>query len=149
YWKASHDNIEQQCGKDGELAAIVDFAAKAAEHAARISGVLTIFEDIDAVEITADAMERAITLAKWYVTEALRLAQAARTDPRLLRAASLLDWLRARQEDTFQVRDVLRLGPSPLRTKATAEEAVRILVEHGWAYELSQRPRIIRLHREA
>jgi hypothetical protein len=32
YWKAHHDNIEQQSGKAGELAVIGDFAAKAAEQ---------------------------------------------------------------------------------------------------------------------
>jgi hypothetical protein len=109
--------------------------------------VLTVFEDIHAIEIGADAMERGIRLAEWYLSEALRLAQASRTDPRLLRAALLLDWLRGRAEDTFQLRDVLRLGPGQLRTKAVAEHAIGILIDHHWVSEVSERPRIFRLYR--
>jgi hypothetical protein len=148
YWKACHDNIERQSGKGGELAIIGDFAAKAAEHAARIAGVLTIFERINAAAIADEAMEWGIKLIEWYLGEATRLAQASRTDARLLRAQALLDWLQARSEDTFQVRDALRLGPAALRTKAAAEEAVRILTEHYWIGEVSQRPRIFRLRRQ-
>lgn len=149
YWKAHHDNIERQCGNASELAVIGDFAAKAAEHAARLAGVLRLFEDLRAAEITADEMECGIRLAEWYLGQALRLAQASRTNPHLLRAASLLDWLRGRSDDTFQVRDVLRLGPAPLRTKADAEDAIRILIEYRWISEASQRPRVLRLHRGA
>jgi hypothetical protein len=39
------DHVESQCGPEGELTAIRDFAAKAAEHAVRIAGVVTIIED--------------------------------------------------------------------------------------------------------
>ena len=147
YWKACHDNVELQSGTSGELANISDFAAKAPEHAARIAAVLAIFNDVTAAGIGAEAMEGGIRLAEWYIGEALRLTMAARTDPLLLRAASLLDWLRGRPEDTFQVRDVLRLGPAALRTNAMAEEAVRILIEHHWLSEASKRPRILMLHR--
>jgi hypothetical protein len=94
-------------------------------------------------------MKCGIRLTEWYLGEALRLAQASRTDPRLLRAASLLDWLRARPEDTFQLRDVLRRGPAQLRQKAPAEEAVRILIDHRWVSETLRRPRTFRFHRGA
>ena len=149
YWKACHDNIEQQSGMGGELANISDFAAKAPEHAARIAAVLAIFNDVTAGDVCAECMEGGIRLVEWYISEALRLTRAARTDPRLLRAATLLDWLRARPEESFQLRDVLRLGPAPLRTKAMAEDAIRILIEHHWLSEASKRPRVLILHREA
>jgi len=149
YWKACHDNIERQSGMGGELANISDFAAKAPEHAARIAAVLAIFNDVTAANVCAECMEGGIRLVEWYIGEALRLTRAARTDPRLLRAAALLDWLRARPEDSFQLRDVLRLGPAPLRTKAMAEDAIRILIEHRWSSEASKRPRVLILHRAA
>ena len=109
--------------------------------------MLTVFENIYATELGADAMERGIRLVEWYLNEALRLGQASRTDPRLLQAASLLDWLRGRAEDTFQLRDVLRLGPGQLRMKAIAEGVIRILIDHHLVSEASQRPRIFRLYR--
>jgi hypothetical protein len=147
YWKACHNNIERQSAKGHELAAIGAFACKAPEHAARIAGVLTVFEDIRAIEISGDAMERGIRLVEWYLREALRLAHASRADLRLLQAGQLLDWLRGWAEDTFQLRDVLRLGPGQLRTKAEAERAIGVLIDHRWVSEMSERPRIFRLHR--
>ncbi|MDQ3559252.1 MAG: DUF3987 domain-containing protein, partial [Pseudomonadota bacterium] len=39
-WRAFFDHIEVQCGTHNDLGPIQDFAAKAAEHAARIAGVL-------------------------------------------------------------------------------------------------------------
>ena len=45
-WQGFYDHIEGQCGAGNELAAIGDFAAKAAEQAARIAGVISIIEDL-------------------------------------------------------------------------------------------------------
>ena len=59
-WRDFHDHVETQCGADGPLALVQDFAAKAAEHAARIAGVLTIVEDLQAREIRAGAMRNAL-----------------------------------------------------------------------------------------
>jgi Protein of unknown function (DUF3987) len=53
-WKAFHDHVETQCGHSGELVQIRDFAAKAAEHAARIAGVVTIVENLQARERLPD-----------------------------------------------------------------------------------------------
>ena len=93
------------------------------------------------------AMERGLILADWYVNETLRLQQAARTDPRLLLAQQLLDWLHGRTSDVVELRDIMRLGPSSVRTKAAADDAVAILVEHHWVVELPGRPRRIRVVR--
>ena len=97
-WRGFYDHIEGQCGAGNALAPIGDFAAKAAEHAARIAGVLTIVEDLHAREIWLDAMEGAVALVDWYVSEALRLQQAGRTDTKLLRAAKLLEWLQGQPD---------------------------------------------------
>ena len=143
-WRAFHDSIEAQVGPDGALRPIRDFAAKIAEHAARIAGVLTIVDNGAATTIEVDAMERAVALADFYVSEAVRLAQASRTDPRLIRAQALLDWIGDRRADTLAFRDMVQLGPSALRTKAAMEESVAILIAHGWLEEASPRPRRLR-----
>ena len=78
---------------NAELAVIVDFAAKAAEQAARIAGVLTIVDGGLANEIEAGTMRGAVN-SDWYVNEALRLQLGRRTDLKLVRAQRLLDWLR-------------------------------------------------------
>ncbi len=144
-WREFYDHVEEQCGPAGGLRNVRDFAAKVAEHAARIGGVLTIVDDMNASEVSATTIGRAITLADWYVAEASRLQRAARTDPKLLRAQALLDWLRSYGSNEIEFRDVLRLGPAPTRTKDAAEAALSILKAHGWIEEPIRRPRRIRL----
>jgi hypothetical protein len=143
-WVEFYDHIEKQCGEGGEFFDIRDFAAKAAEHAARIAGVLTLVQELGAAEINHKAMLGSVMLADWYANEALRLHKAGRTDPRLLRAKTLLDWLQSRPDRTAGFREILRLGPNATRTKAAADEALAILFDHRLIAEVSQRPRIIR-----
>jgi hypothetical protein len=114
------------------------------EMAARIAGVITLVEDLHAPEISAEVMAGAITLADWYVNEALRLQQAGTFDPALIRAANLLGWLQAQPDQTARFREILRSGPNQTRIKAAAEEALAILKSHHWISEVSARPYIIK-----
>lgn len=50
-WKTFYNHVETQCGPKNPLGPIGDIAAKMAEHAARIAGVITIIEDLYAKEI--------------------------------------------------------------------------------------------------
>jgi hypothetical protein len=147
-WRVFHDHVECQCGANQELCAIRDFAAKAAEHAARIAGVLTVIADVDAAKIEQEAMLSALTLMDWYVNEAARLQHAARTDTKLIRAQQLLGWMQWRNRATIDFRDILRLGPAAVRTKAEAEQAISVLISHGWLAETSSRPRRFKLLKE-
>ena len=144
-WRAFADLIERQVGPDGPLRPVRDLAAKAAEHAARIAGVLTLYGDLQAVEIGVEAMADGAELVSWYMGEALRLQAAGRTDPGLIRAQRLLDFLQARASDKGEVgfRDALQHGP--LRIKAELEAALKVLADHGWAEEASARPRTVRV----
>jgi hypothetical protein len=134
-WREFHDHIEGRSGPSSELAAVREFAGKAAEHTARIAGVLAIVADAGAQEISADTMRDATALVEWYVGESQRLAAAAMTDPRIARAQRLLEWTRARTDapsDGISIRWITRHAPTDLRTKDAAESAVAVLVNHGW-----------------
>ncbi len=146
-WREFYDHIERQSAPGGELSAIPDFAGKAAEHAARLAGVLAVVEHPDTGEISADIMSCAVTLADWYVSEALRLAAVAMTSPVIARAQRLLIWLQERPAGEVAVRDICREGPPDLRQKAAAEEGVRVLCEHGWLNVATERPKRYRLAR--
>jgi len=148
-WRNFYNQIEEQCGSGGGLRGIRDFAAKAAEHAARIAGVLTVVEQPRAAEIGAEAMRSAVMLMDWYVNEAIRLQHASRTDASLLVAQQLLDWLRERGQELIPFREILQLGPAATRTKAAADRALTTLKAHGWIVEASKRPRKLRLARGA
>ena len=80
-WRAFHDETERQIGIGGRLAPVRDFAGKAAEHAARVAGVLTIVSDLNATEISSGEMADAVALVRWHLGEALRLCAASMTDP--------------------------------------------------------------------
>jgi hypothetical protein len=148
-WRIFYDHIESQCGAEDQLAPIRDFAAKAAEHVARIAGVLTIIEDLHAEEISAEEMRSAILLGDWYVNEACRMHLAGRIDPRLIRAAALLRWLQGQPMVEIAFRDILREGPNTTRKKKEADEAITILAEHGWISETSTRPRTFKVKKGA
>lgn len=144
-WKQFFDHIERQSGNGGDLGQIRDFASKAAEHAARIAGVLTVANDLRAEEIGRAAMENAVELLNWYLAEAERLQSASRLDPKLLRASALLDWLKGRESVGVTFREILQFGPGTIRTKDAAEEAIGILTAHNWIIETAKRPRAFRL----
>ncbi|HEY8124549.1 MAG TPA: DUF3987 domain-containing protein [Methylocystis sp.] len=140
-WIKFHDHVERQC--KGELFPIKAFANKAAEHAARIAAVITVIENIKAMEIGADAMKNAITLIDWYLGEACRLDHDVLITSELRRAAALLKWLQAQPDKKVHVSHILRLGPDTTRTKKQADEALKILTEHRWVSVVSKRPCII------
>jgi hypothetical protein len=78
-------------------------------------------------------MADAINLAQFYLSEASRLASAALVSAEIDRAEALRRWLLQRwQEPDVLVRDVVRLGPNPLRESPKAQAALGILERHGW-----------------
>lgn len=132
-WRGLFDAVERQIAPGGPLARLKDFAAKAAENAARIAGVLTIAEDHHAKEIGAEAMGNAVTLMTWYVDEAARLRDAPRADPRLQRAALLLDWLTSNRANVeFTRANITKSGPGSLRNLDVVQDAITVLIAHGW-----------------
>jgi hypothetical protein len=145
-WKAFYDQVEVKCGAGREYAGIVGLAAKAAEHTARLAGIMAIVHDIDAPEIRDIEMEDAIGVINWYLKEAVRLHDGRKTDPDLIKAETLRTWLLHQPSEDTPFRDILQLGPNATRTKKEAEAALAILNAHGWITQVSSRPRLIRVH---
>lgn len=131
------DAIEAAQAPGGDLAQITGTASKAAEQAARIAGVLTLWRDFDAPEVQPADMADAIDLAQFYLSEASRLASAATVSAEIDRAEALRRWLlESWSEPEVLVRDVVRLGPNPLRESPKARAALGILEKHGWLVPL-------------
>ena len=132
------DAIEAAQTPGGDLAHITGTASKAAEQAARIAGVLTLWADLDAQCVNAETMADAITLAQFYLAEASRLASAATISAEIDRAENLRKWLLENwAEAEVMVRDVVRRGPNPLRESPKARVALGILERHGWLVPLA------------
>ena len=124
-WRDYHDEIERELKPLGDFATVCDFAAKSAENAARIAGCLSVFEGAQGA-IPRETMQCAVTLARWYLREALRVLD----EPQGWADARLLDAWLAEAGDS-PIRDVLRLGPSPLRDKGRRNAAIEVLADLG------------------
>jgi hypothetical protein len=144
-WRGFYDHVEGQCGAESPLAPIRDFAAKAAEHVARIAGVLTIVEDLQAREVGVEAMRCAILLGDGTST---KLAACTK------RGGPILAWFELRRSSLgFKVSQKMKLrfvtfsteDQNATRTKKAADEALDILAAHGWISEASNRPRIVKV----
>jgi len=135
-WAQYHDTVESGLAPGGELSEVKDFASKSAEQAARIAGVLHVFENGPSGTITAETMKRGIKLAAWYLHEAGRVFSASALPPVFQDAVQLLNWIKSRCEESQKSQEsqvsVLREGPNQLRVKTHRDAALKVLEEHQW-----------------
>jgi hypothetical protein len=131
-WLSLADHVEGLLGPGKPLEPIRGFANKLPEHAARIAGVLTIVDSPSAQVISRETLDRAIMIADFYTTEAMRF-EAGACPPEIRQAEKLLDWLKTSWgEPLISLRAIYRLGPNSIRDAQTAKRAVSILEDHGW-----------------
>jgi hypothetical protein len=129
-WIAFADHIEALQREGGDLYPIKGFASKAAEHSARIAGVLAIFETPDATEISANNLNGGIAIAQYYIGEALRLFHSSSDDQDLILAQKVFDWGMQQQGGIIALAELYRCGPNAVRDKKTATRMIEILEQH-------------------
>ncbi|MGH2930259.1 MAG: DUF3987 domain-containing protein, partial [Solirubrobacteraceae bacterium] len=130
---AAYDEIERAQARDAELEAARDWAGKAAEHACRIAGVMTMAADPAARLITGETMTGALALTEHYLGEFRRLVGAAGIPEHIAQAQRLLEWLVRRRQATVTATDVMQRGPGrAIRSADAARAALHTLAEHGW-----------------
>ena len=135
-WIKFHDECERAIASDGGLSTIRAFGAKLAEHAGRLAAVLTLFDDCDAMEIPAIAMQCGVTLATYYANEMLRLNGGASVSRDLRTAQRLLNWWQVQPNPVVHLATIYQFGPSELRDAKAARTAVSVLAESGWIERL-------------
>lgn len=131
-WIAFHDAVEQELSEDGQLVPVKGLANKSPEHAVRIAGIIALVEDVEALEIKAAHMLCGIKLTQHYLNEALRLTLAGATDPILLSAEKLLNWLISKKDKIITLVEIYQYGPSEVRDAGHARALMLLLEEHGW-----------------
>jgi hypothetical protein len=136
-WISFHDHVERDLADGGALRPVRAFGAKMAEHAGRLAGVLTLFDDPDAREVPAAMMACGIILAQHYAQEALRLQGAASIAPELALASKLLAWWQARPDPTCHLSMIYQRGLNAIRTADQARRIVHILEDHGHVVRLT------------
>ena len=136
-WVAFADHIETLQREGNDLFPIKGFASKAAEHAARIAGVLTVFETPDETEIPVDAVNGGIAIAQYYIGEALRLFHSASDDQELILAQKVIDWGTQQHGGIIALAELYRSGPNAVRDKKTASRMIEILEQHHRAERIA------------
>lgn len=134
------DAVEAQQAESGALSGVTGYASKAAEQACRISGVLALWRDLNAPSVTAIDAANGIALAQYYLSEALRLADAATVRAETDRAERLRRWLLDEWPDVQVLTgDVVQKAPiRGLRDTQAANAALSILEKHGWVMALRE-----------
>jgi hypothetical protein len=139
-WRAYAKQVERKQAKGEPYEHITGWAGKAAEQAARIAVILTLFSDPEAQVVDLTAMQAGITLASWYCDEWLRVCELVEPSPELRLATRVLEWLRATyagktdaqgQPVTFTARDIYSAEVAGIATRDPAEQVLQILVRHG------------------
>ena len=134
-----HETVEQAQAAGGPMEQVRAYASKAAEQAARISGVLTLWADLDAPEITPLAMGWGVTLADFYLSEAKRLAEVSAISAETERAETLRKWLLGSwRSDEVLPSDILQHGPNALRERAKLTAPLGMLAKNGWVVALPE-----------
>ena len=125
--------IERQIAEDGTFADCCAFASKIAEQAARIAGILTVFETPEATHIGADRMRRGILIARWFANKLVHFRGRMALPVDLYDADRLRIWLTTNWPlDVIGIPDIAQKGPTWIRDTARARELMAILEQHGW-----------------
>lgn len=124
-WVEFYNQTERAQAPGGELADARPFASKAAEHAARIAGVVAVVEGSNRIEFSH--MQGGIELASFYLGEHLILTGAGRTDQRNSQLRTLYEWMRDAGPLVYQA-NVLQKSPRSVR-KLKAEGINDLLAE--------------------
>lgn len=132
-WVLFHDEAEIGMAKDGKYSSIRNLANKIPEHAMRLAAVIALYNNPQAREINQECLRGGIILARYYLSEALRLQGAGYISSEIQTAHELLNWLQTKWDNTYvSLPDIYQRSTTKLREKAAANKSVGILEDHGW-----------------
>jgi hypothetical protein len=146
-WIHFHDCVEAQVGPGRVLDPVRGLALKAPEIAARLAGMLALFEDPSCGLVTQTHLEGAIDIIDYYLLEALRLFGRAPERPSIRRAVKLWNFLQAKRYKLISLADICQVGPNELRERDLALAALNLLEKHNYVRRLSGGAEINGLHR--
>ena len=116
--------------KDGRLAPVRSYAARATEHLLRIAGVLTVFERGETARISAQEVERAAALVTYSLDCWLHLLESKPVDEAVQYAGRLHTWLQAQPNKQSNETAMVRIGPKP-RSASLRDAALGLLEAEG------------------
>jgi hypothetical protein len=104
--------------------------------AAAIAG----YRDLNIAELNHEDFSCGIRVAAYYASEVKRISGSNWTDPDLLLAQKLLNWLvHEWTNPTVSARNIYTYGPNAIRDRETTLSLAKILVDHGWLRPIKTR----------
>ncbi|MDP1607810.1 MAG: YfjI family protein [Chlamydiales bacterium] len=129
-WMSFHNELDRSMGDGQKYQPIRRHVSKAAEQALRIAGVFCVIDNVDASEVDIFCLERAIILTSYYVDEILRIHGMSISNPDLLLAQQVMDWLKKIPKKIITLSDVYQYGPPSVRNAKKARGVMTVLEEH-------------------
>ena len=129
-----YNEVELQIGVDGALNRIASFATRATENATRLAAIMTVFDSPTATEVSPQAAQSGVELARYYIATVRGLIGLADAGNGLGEAGALAKWLtqQIKPGEVFHSQWLLQYAPSRFRSKDTLGPAIAVLVERGW-----------------
>lgn len=134
-WWAFYNSLEARLGPGKDLEEVKGFVGKLPEQAARIAANLAVFEQGVRVEhLDTQTLARGISIAEFYLSEAVRLFGQAGPSEEVANAQLLVDWLREKwTENLVNVTAISNLGPNRVRQGGDyIKSLIEILVRHDY-----------------
>lgn len=121
------DVVEAELMEGRELATVRPFAAKAAEHACRIAGVMSAFDGRHSVDVSC--MADATALERFYLNEAVRLADVSQISAEAAQLERMRRWLiESWPEQFISATDAAQRGPfkETAKSRKTLQEIAKL-----------------------
>lgn len=127
-----YTEVEEAQQSSGKLADATAVAGKSPEQACRIAGVMTLWDDLMAKEISGKVMADAIQIARYHLRESVRNGDKEAISQEAQRANQLQKWLAERPK--IEHINARMIGGSWRVVTETGKliAIFNLLVEHGW-----------------
>lgn len=125
------DVIEVQLGEGGRLEFMRDWANKLVGATARIAGLIHFGEEREG-EISVGTVDRAITLAHYFLNHTMKVFTEADLDPLVRKAHAIVRWIERNKRDSFSQREIHQQLNGTFKRAADLDGPLRLLVEHDY-----------------
>jgi hypothetical protein len=129
-WVPFYNGVERDMAPGRRFGSMKDVAGKAGEQVCRIAGVLALVEGgVDVASISGGIVARSCELMRFYLAEALRLAEQYCVSQEVADAEKILTWCQDRGYRQISATSLLQSGPGATRCKDRLDPALEILLE--------------------